>query len=115
MKKLLILTVTAAAVTLMGTADTVQADHCRSGGSSFGVFGSSFGPSYGYSYQPAYTNYGYRPSYSSYGYRPSYYGGRSYFGGGSAIGFSGRGFSISIGSGFRPSYGGRGSHFGHRH
>lgn len=105
MKKLLILTVAAAAATLMGTADIARADHCPSGGNSFR--GSSFRPSYGYSYRPTYSSYGYRPTYSRYGYRPS-------FNRGTSIGFSTRGFSINFGSGFRSGFGGRRG-FGHRH
>ncbi|MDA0590146.1 MAG: hypothetical protein O2820_10735 [Planctomycetota bacterium] len=130
MKKLLTLTVAAAAAMFMGNVETVQADHCPSGGNSFGgssFGGSSFGgssyyaPNYGYSYQPVYSNYGYssRPVYSNYGYRPSYYGG------GNSFGFQSRGLSITFGSGNRGGFGnfgnfGNGRNFGnsrggHRH
>lgn len=108
MKKLLILTVAAAATMFVGSVNTAQAEHCSSFGRSGISFGSSYRPSYGYSYRPSYSSYGYRPSYSSYGYRPSYSRGSSF-------GYSSRGFSISIGSGYRPSFYGGHRHSGHRH
>lgn len=91
MKKVLALATIAAALTLVGTTSTAQADHNR----SFGRSGISFG----------FTTRSYRPSY----YRPSYnYGYNRYgYGRAGAFTYARPGFSISIGNGgyYRPSYG----------
>ena len=96
MKNVLALATVAAALTLVGTTSTAQADHNR----GFGRSGISFGSS----------TRSYRPSY----YRPSYGYGFNRYGYGRPSGFTYArpGFSISIGNGgfYRPSYGY--SHFG---
>ena len=90
MKKVLALATVAAALTLVGTTSTAQADHNRSVGRS----GVSFG----------FSTRSYRPSY----YRPSYgYNRYSYSRPSSGFTYARPGFSISVGNGgyYRPSYG----------
>lgn len=102
MKKVIAVAAVALAVTLVGSAEPVQAGHCS----------SSFGGS------NAYSSFGFRPSYSSFSNRSSGYSrgystfGRPSYGG---FGYSRPGFSISIGSG-RTSFGfGRSYGRGHSH
>jgi hypothetical protein len=78
MKKLMMLSVMAAGMAFLGTADTAQAGHdsCRSGFGSSRSYGfRSYSPRY---YSSSYGNRGGSSHYRSRSYRHSGYGHRSY-------------------------------------
>jgi hypothetical protein len=107
MRKLIMLAVMGAGLTLAGTTDAEASSRYRWGG-----YGGYYGrPYYGYSYyspryygyshySPRYYSYGYSPRYYSYGYSPRYYGGYGgYYGGYGYGSYPRSGFSLYLGRG----------------